>query len=106
MAYCPIPRTGLSVWNRYFIAMAHIPYWPQWLTKMWVLVRKIYNMPDCLSREEMSQIVNKSLTFTFVRHPFVRLVAVYNDRVMTNFNNWQHEILKRAGTIFSSNELT
>ena len=73
---------------------------------MWVLVRKIYNMPDCLSREEMSQIVNKSLTFTFVRHPFVRLVAVYNDRVMTNFNNWQHEILKRAGTIFSSNELT
>ena len=58
IAYCPIPRTGLTVWNRYFITMAHIPYWPQWLTKMWWLVRKIYNMPDCLSREEMGQMVN------------------------------------------------
>ena len=36
-----------------------------------------------------------SLTFTFVRHPFIRLVAVYNDRIMTNFNNWRHEILRR-----------
>ena len=57
----------------------------------------MYNMPDCLSRDEMGQIVNKSLAFTFVRHPFIRLVAVYNDRIMTNFNNWQKEILKRQG---------
>ena len=100
MAYCPTPRTGLTVWNRYFAALAHIPYWPQWLTKMWLLVRKIYNMPNCLSRDEMLQIVNadESLTFTFVRHPFVRLVAVYNDRVVSsNFNGWQQDIQKMNG---------
>ena len=52
----------------------------------------------------MGQIVNKSLTFTFVRHPFIRLVAVYNDRIMTNFNNWQKEILKRQGRGKNSEE--
>jgi hypothetical protein len=100
MAYCPTPRTGLTVWNRYFAALAHLPYWPQWLTKMWLLVRNIYNMPSCLSRMEMMQIVNNSLTFTFVRHPFVRLVAVFNDRVVSsNFNGWQAEIQKRHSAV-------
>ena len=98
MAYCPTPRTGLTVWNRFFATLAHIPHWPQWLTKMWLLVRKIYNLPNCLARQEMLEIVNNSLTYTFVRHPFVRLVAVYNDRVVSSdFNGWQQDIQKRTG---------
>ncbi len=78
--------------------MAHLPYWPQWQPKLWLLVRNIYNLPRDLSRDEMVTLVNASLTFTFVRHPFDRLVAVFNDRVVaSNFNGWQKEIKKIVG---------
>ncbi len=40
-------------------------------------LRSLFSFPDSLSVEDRILIVNRSISFTFVRHPFVRLVSAY-----------------------------
>ncbi len=40
-------------------------------------LRSLFSFPDSLSVGDRLRAVNRSLSFTFVRHPFVRLISAF-----------------------------
>ena len=58
-------------------------------------MRKLYNLPRNVSYEKKVALLNDALKVTFVRHPFVRLVSTYQDKLIEqNFLNWRQLCLK------------
>ena len=59
-------------------------------------MRYFFNFPKELTVEEKMLFLNQSLKITFVRHPFVRLVSTFQDKVIdTNYQNWRFALLKK-----------
>ena len=68
-----------------------------WRYKLDLQMRKFYLLPKKLTYEEKMLLLNHSLKITFVRHPFVRLVSTYQDKVLeNNYNNWRPKILEKS----------
>ena len=60
-------------------------------------MRLFYLIPQELTYKEKLLLLNNSLKITFVRHPFVRLVSTYQDKVLeNNYNNWRPKILEKS----------
>ena len=60
-------------------------------------MRLLYLIPQELTYKEKMLLLNHSLKITFVRHPFVRLVSTYQDKVLEhNYMNWRPKILKKS----------
>ena len=74
---------------------------PNTITKLWndklhKYMRYFFNFPKELTVEEKMLFLNQSLKITFVRHPFVRLVSTFQDKVIdTNYQNWRFALLKK-----------
>ena len=68
-----------------------------WRYKLDLQMRKFYLLPKKLTYEEKMLLLNHSLKITFVRHPFVRLVSTYQDKVLeNNYMNWRPKILEKS----------
>ena len=68
-----------------------------WRYKLDLEMRRFYLLPQELPYEEKMLLLNHSLKITFVRHPFVRLVSTYQDKVLeNNYNNWRPKILEKS----------
>ena len=59
-------------------------------------MRQLYNLQTNVSYEKKVALLNDALKVTFVRHPFVRLVSTYQDKLIEqkNFNHWRQLCLK------------
>ena len=67
-----------------------------WSEKLHKYMRYFFNFPKELTVEEKMLFLNQSLKITFVRHPFVRLVSTFQDKVIdTNYQNWRLALLKK-----------
>ena len=51
------------------------------------LVRKFFLLPKDLPLEDKIEYLKSYTTVTFVRHPFIRLVSSYKDKVITALNH-------------------
>ena len=68
-----------------------------WRYKLDLQMRRFYLLPKELTYEEKMLLLNHSLKITFVRHPFVRLVSTYQDKVLEhNYMNWRPKILEKS----------
>ena len=60
-------------------------------------MRKLYNLPRNVPYEKKVALLNDALKVTFVRHPFVRLVSTYQDKLTEqNFHGWRQLCMKGA----------
>ena len=74
--------------------LTHLPklLLEQWTRKFHNYMKKMYNLPHSLTFNEKMALLNDSMKVTFVRHPFVRLVSAYQDKIVDHpYKNWtQH----------------
>ena len=55
-------------------------------------MKKMYNLPHSLAYNEKMALLNDSMKVTFVRHPFVRLVSAYQDKIVDHpYKNWRQK---------------
>ena len=67
----------------------------KWNGKFHEYMRAFYNLPKELTRQEKMLFLNDSLKITFVRHPFVRLVSTYQDKIIDHkYKKWRKEMSK------------
>jgi hypothetical protein len=53
------------------------------------------SLPEAMSAIDKTRILDEKLKITFVRHPFVRLVSCYQDKVVDhNYHNWRNLVWK------------
>ena len=45
-------------------------------------MRALYNLPSRLTLSEKRELFLHTFSFSYVRHPFVRLVSTYKDKVV------------------------
>ena len=97
LAYCPNGKTGTSTWMHYFSDLTNLPsdLKQHWNGKNHVKMRLLYNLPKELSYKEKLTFLAASLKVTFVRHPFVRLVSTYQDKLVDHdYRGWRNKCLK------------
>ena len=63
----------------------------QWTANIHNKLNYIYHLPRQLTSSEQASIINHTFKVTFVRHPFVRLVSAYKDKVVdNNYKHWRN----------------
>ena len=68
-----------------------------WEGKLHDYMRWFFNFPKELTFKEKMLFLNQSLKITFVRHPFVRLVSTFQDKLIdhTDYKDWAQRILQK-----------
>ena len=68
-----------------------------WEGRLHDYMRWFFNFPEELTFREKMLFLNQSLKITFVRHPFVRLVSTFQDKVIDHpdYKGWKEKILQR-----------
>ena len=52
-------------------------------------MKKLYVLPHSLKFNEKLEFIKEFKTFTFVRHPFIRIVSTFRDKIINrNYLNW------------------
>ena len=54
----------------------------EWYRKNHEKMRIMYNLPKDLRYREKMSFLSDSIKVSFVRHPFVRLVSTYQDKIV------------------------
>ena len=68
----------------------------EWRGDLHIKMREFYNLPNELTYREKMLFLNDSLKVAFVRHPFVRLVSTYRDKLIDhNYRHWRKEMVKK-----------
>ena len=68
----------------------------EWKGDLHIKMRAFYNLPKELTHREKILFLNDSLKVAFVRHPFVRLVSTYRDKLIDhNYRHWRKEMVKK-----------
>ena len=68
----------------------------EWAGQFHKRMREFYNLPKELTYREKKLFLNNSLKVTFVRHPFVRLVSTYRDKLIDHSHrDWREEMVKK-----------
>ena len=76
----------------------------RWHDKLDYYMRLFYLIPQELTYNEKILLFNHSLKITFVRHPFVRLVSSYQDKVLEHdHKSWRSKILNKSSVEKVSN---
>lgn len=83
LAFCPTGKSGSISWSQFLWEMSGKPFHEKHMTneeKRFVEehMKNTFLFPTHLSPEMQQQILNAAFTFTFVSHPFVRLVGYYD----------------------------
>ena len=53
-------------------------------------IKKYFKLPKPMTLEDKYKTVNNFISATFVRHPFVRLVSAFKDKVIDhNYHGWR-----------------
>lgn len=97
LAYCPIGKTGSTTWMNYFMRMTKKPKGLAyaWRRKSHFYMRQFYTLPQALTEDEKRLFLNNSLKVVFVRHPFVRLVSTFRNKVIRlHYKYWREECMK------------
>ena len=67
-----------------------------WKGKFHLYIRSFYHLPEILTQREKKLFLNESMKITFVRHPFVRLVSTFQDKVLDhNHRNWREKLIEK-----------
>ena len=54
------------------------------------VLRKHFTLPENMEEEWKTDIINYYTSVTFVRHPFVRLVSAFKDKIIDNdYHHWR-----------------
>ena len=68
----------------------------EWRGQYHKRMREFYNLPKELTYREKMLFLNDSLKVAFVRHPFVRLVSTYRDKLIDHdYRHWRKEMVKK-----------
>ena len=54
----------------------------KWKKKSLIFLKKLFGLPTKLKAKEQARIIQDSVKVTFVRHPFLRLVSTYQDKIV------------------------
>ena len=76
--------------------MLHLPKaaLEEFNSKFHKLIPMMSGLPSFLSMEQKITLLKEKLGFTFVRHPFVRLVSAYLDKVVNNdYHRWRKKTI-------------
>ncbi|TRY77960.1 hypothetical protein TCAL_08620 [Tigriopus californicus] len=82
-AFCPTGKSGSISWSKFLWEMSGMPFHDQDMTHEEARflkdeMRYTFTFPTHLSASIQHEILNAAFTFTFVSHPFVRLVGYYD----------------------------
>jgi hypothetical protein len=65
----------------------------KWLGKYHQLIPMLTNFSPRLNLQDKLTLLDSMTTVTFVRHPFVRLVSAFQDKVVdSNHRNWRRKV--------------
>ena len=68
---------------------------PKTLESKWAIhahgkMKNLYRFPHLLKKDEKMEFMQNFTTVTFARHPFVRLVSTFKDKIIDHdYNNWR-----------------
>ena len=88
IAYCVQPKVGSSTILKLFVNLIPNLLPKQILPKLHQRMYKTFSMKNHLPDSTLEKMVNKKhyFAFSFVRHPFDRLVSAYIDKIKINKN--------------------
>ena len=87
-----------------FIIFQALTKLPEELKLLWTKhahrkMKKLYVLPHNLRFSEKLEFIKEFKTFTFVRHPFIRLVSTFRDKIMKrNYMNWTSLVSYKKNT--------
>ena len=62
-------------------------------------MKALYRLPTTFSVDEKMAFIQEFKSFLFVRHPFVRLVSTFRDKIMKrNYMNWTSLVSYKKNT--------
>lgn len=86
VAFCPVPKCGLSSLNRYQADMLSIPRESYDVFAndgiSWELMETLTQLPKSSTDKQRLAFMKRFHKVIFVRHPFTRLVSAYQDKVL------------------------
>ena len=94
--YCITPKVGSTTWIRRLKELTNLPNLtrfehPKFEHVQKVVVKDIFRLPKSLKTAEKITIVNDFTSSAFVRHPFVRVVSAFIDKIVDeNYRNWRN----------------
>ena len=71
---------------------------PKWKIHAHGKMKILYRLPELLTRDEKIEFLKNFTTATFARHPFIRLVSTFKDKIIDHdYSNWRSMVNYKEG---------
>ncbi|XP_059078544.1 carbohydrate sulfotransferase 8-like [Tigriopus californicus] len=101
VAYCKIPKAGTTFWIQNFARFSGVPKTileRLGQDELHLLMKHVYRLPKILDTLDQVAILSQTYSFTFVRHPMIRLASTYQDKVLDASDIKQYKGWSKLGS--------